>query len=620
MIPEFWEIVEQNIWGEIRKKGIFFENSMKALLGICGFFRKYLKINLGKLIFHSLNKKIFGGDLVYILSGGAKNSESNAKFYFNMGLHYWNTYASTESNVPITSISEYDLSNYKTAGNVNRSPYIKIKIYDPDEKGIGKILVKSELIMKGYFRDPETTKKSFIGEYFDTGDLGYIKNNNLIITGRVKETVILHNGKKVSTVDIDNFYSELLKGKVYASCGIPIEDKSKRFDEVHMFIERGFLSKAEMKKLEEDIYSFANKNKANNYKIKKVHFIEKMPLTLIKKVKLYELRNIAAQEEKAISEVAENSLDEKTNNVEEPENQYSTTDKILLILKKISKRTDIQLNSNLKKDVALDSLDIFNLGAEIKGLFNVDISNEISNKTTVNDLIDMINSPTKLHANPDLDFDIDNYPMKKGKIKLLILRTIMLLMRFIYKFDIKGLENIPLNRNFIIAANHKQTADPVFIMTFLPFKIVKKVNCLVAIEQFRKKFIKNLFLNPIGAIPVIRTGNTSVSIKKCEECLRGNDSVLIIHPEGEQIGGEELAEFKSGVSQISIDTQTEVVPVRIKGTNNIFRGLEKVFPKLIDLKNMKRYRISVSFGKPINPSGKKTDKLTQLIKESIENL
>lgn len=76
-------------------------------------------------------------------------------------------------------------------------PGVKIRIVDeknqlvPEGK-IGSLHIKGEVITPGYFNNPEANKEAFVGDdWFNTGDLGFILNGELSITGRQKEVIII---------------------------------------------------------------------------------------------------------------------------------------------------------------------------------------------------------------------------------------------------------------------------------------------------------------------------------------------------------------------------------------------------------------------------------------------
>ena len=77
-------------------------------------------------------------------------------------------------------------------------------IYKKRNEKIGEILVKSKYVFSGYYKKYET-KKSFKEKYFLTGDLGYMKNNFLYLTGR-KKRMIKIKGISVYPEDIEKLF------------------------------------------------------------------------------------------------------------------------------------------------------------------------------------------------------------------------------------------------------------------------------------------------------------------------------------------------------------------------------------------------------------------------------
>ena len=71
------------------------------------------------------------------------------------------------------------------------------------ERMVGRIHVNGPSVMAGYFNAPEATAQS-IGRdgFLDTGDMGYMLNGEIVITGRVKD-LILHNGRNIWPQDLE---------------------------------------------------------------------------------------------------------------------------------------------------------------------------------------------------------------------------------------------------------------------------------------------------------------------------------------------------------------------------------------------------------------------------------
>ena len=89
-------------------------------------------------------------------------------------------------------------------------PKVKVKIDNPDENGIGEIILQGDNVFKGYLNDPEKTNEVLINGWCHTGDIGYIDENGFIfITGRQKDMIVLDNGKKIFPEEIEHVLMDL---------------------------------------------------------------------------------------------------------------------------------------------------------------------------------------------------------------------------------------------------------------------------------------------------------------------------------------------------------------------------------------------------------------------------
>ena len=86
----------------------------------------------------------------------------------------------------------------------------KAMIQDPNEKGEGEILIAGDTVMLGYFNDPEETAKVMEGEWFHTGDIGYLDADNYVyITGRSKNVIVTQNGKNIYPEEIEGLLANV---------------------------------------------------------------------------------------------------------------------------------------------------------------------------------------------------------------------------------------------------------------------------------------------------------------------------------------------------------------------------------------------------------------------------
>ncbi|MFZ5965181.1 class I adenylate-forming enzyme family protein [Thalassococcus sp. BH17M4-6] len=96
-------------------------------------------------------------------------------------------------------------------------PMVDVKIVKPDASGKGEIAVRAPSMMRGYLDDPETTAKSFSGDYFLTGDLGSFEDGQLYVSGRLKDIVIV-NGENVVPTEVEiavNAFPGVVKSAAY---------------------------------------------------------------------------------------------------------------------------------------------------------------------------------------------------------------------------------------------------------------------------------------------------------------------------------------------------------------------------------------------------------------------
>lgn len=92
---------------------------------------------------------------------------------------------------------------YRTAGK-----FVSITQYKFVDK---ELMVKSPVLMKGYYKDPEETAKVIEDGWIHTGDLGHVDEDGYFyLTGRKKNVIILSNGENVNPEEIENNFGACL--------------------------------------------------------------------------------------------------------------------------------------------------------------------------------------------------------------------------------------------------------------------------------------------------------------------------------------------------------------------------------------------------------------------------
>lgn len=145
----------------------------------------------------------FGGNLKTILCGAAALDPAIFRDFQKLGFHMLCGYGLTETS-PITVMHSDHVIKAGTVGLPICGS--KAKIIDPNDEGVGELAVKGPHVMLGYYKDPEATAEAFDDEgFFRTGDLAKIdpQSGHYVITGRIKNMIVIGNGKKVFPEEIE---------------------------------------------------------------------------------------------------------------------------------------------------------------------------------------------------------------------------------------------------------------------------------------------------------------------------------------------------------------------------------------------------------------------------------
>jgi long-chain acyl-CoA synthetase len=150
-----------------------------------------------------------GGKIQNMISGGGSLAKHLDLFFEIVGINILVGYGLTET-APITNVRRPWQNLRLSSGKP--LPGTEIKIVDVETRepvAIGQkglVLIRGPQVMQGYYRDPEATAKAIDPEgWFNSGDLGMLTpNNDLTITGRAKDTIVLSNGENIEPTPIED--------------------------------------------------------------------------------------------------------------------------------------------------------------------------------------------------------------------------------------------------------------------------------------------------------------------------------------------------------------------------------------------------------------------------------
>ncbi|HOR42788.1 MAG TPA: long-chain fatty acid--CoA ligase [Atribacterota bacterium] len=169
----------------------------KTMLRIGWLYRLF-----DKLVYQKI-REVAGGELRFAISGGGALPENVDKFFDIAGILVCEGYGLTET-APVISARNPEANIISTVGIT--MPEAEIIVADKNNlqkelphSEVGVVLTKGPMVMKGYYKNEETTAQVFQNGWFNTGDLGRkTKNGNYLqLVGRSKDTIVLRGGENV---------------------------------------------------------------------------------------------------------------------------------------------------------------------------------------------------------------------------------------------------------------------------------------------------------------------------------------------------------------------------------------------------------------------------------------
>jgi long-chain acyl-CoA synthetase len=166
------------------------------------------------LVFEKVKKKL-GGRLRVGVSGAAPLGTNVLEFFHSLGMLVVEGYGLTETASSLT-VNDPDDFRFGTVGRAVEGCEISL---DED----GEILVRSDTVFAGYFKDPEASSAAFTDDgWFRTGDVGEIDADGFLkITDRKKDLIITAGGKNIAPQNLEN----ALKTSRYISQALAVGDR-----------------------------------------------------------------------------------------------------------------------------------------------------------------------------------------------------------------------------------------------------------------------------------------------------------------------------------------------------------------------------------------------------------
>jgi len=151
----------------------------------------------GQLVFASIRART-GGRLRFFACGGAPLPREVGEFFYAVGMQILEGYGLSET-APFLTLNSPGTFKFGTVGH----PFAETEI--AIERATGEILARGPQVMRGYLGLPEETARVIDADgWFHTGDIGeFDPDGLLVITDRIKNLIVLGNGKKVAPAPME---------------------------------------------------------------------------------------------------------------------------------------------------------------------------------------------------------------------------------------------------------------------------------------------------------------------------------------------------------------------------------------------------------------------------------
>ncbi len=553
---------------------------------------KIKSFKIRRKVFTKVHEK-FGGELTFIVSGGAKLDPEIGEFYETLGIYVQEGYGLTETS-PVIAVNTRKERKIGTVGK--KLDNIEAKIVDEE------LWVKGPIVMKGYYNKPEKTAEVITEDgWFKTGDLASIDDEGYItIRGRRNSMIVLSNGKNIDPEKLENKVIEKSK-KLIKELGVFGHNDKLVAIIVPDLLEcrkQGITNiKAYIKNIVEDYnLTVHNYEKILDYKL----YEEELPKTRVGKLRRFMLPELYLK------------TNVKKKKVEEPDNEVY---RLLKDYIKKLKGIEAQPEENLELEIGMDSLDIVEFFAYVENSFGIQLDEEkFSEISNLKSLSEYINEKATKIESGEVDWKkiIEAAPPveEKNRWATRVLRPLFDLTIKLY-FRLKRVDRDKLsNKPQIFVSNHQSFIDSLVLGSLLPAGILYNT-IFLAIDWYFKKGILKLLVSHGNVVLIDINKNIKKSVEEIAGNVKAGKNVLIF-PEGARTKDGKVAEFKKVFAIIAKELNVDVQCLGIKGAFEAYsRYMKFPKPKKIEVAVLEKF-------KPEGTYDEIVEKARNIIKNYVE--
>lgn len=575
-VPALWQLLERRIKGQIQEQGSLFEAILDGMLDMNRRLGRSTKLDFGRLMFAPIHAKL-GGNIKFLISGGAALPPDTQKFFSGLGLHLTEGYGLTEA-APVLTVSEGGPG--VKAGTVGKTiPGVEIKIINKDENGVGEVLAKGANVMQGYFNNASATAGAIDESgWLHTGDMGRLDHKHrLFLVGRAKEVVVTSAGENIYLDDVENTIGTIRLIKEYTLVGVADPRGGERLGLLAVIdAESDAAKKMNRDEMMAEGLDAIKKRIGSLPPFQRpavIHIVDAdLPRTRTRKI-----------QRAASADILQKIIDATPTRLEAKQGASGAITKAIATVAGVP-TANINLTTNLQADLGFDSLMAVELSSALANLPRIGSPDpdDIAKCETVQDLValvgqqgvekEQVSETTRRRIPEPLAI-----PMKQA---------LGWAQRSLYgaglNTQVIGRDHIPQNQQLIVVSNHCSHLDMGLVKYALgPYG--HKLVALAAQDYFFEgnPWMVAYFEQLTNLQPIDRRRGYAASLRQAKDIV-DKGHIVLLFPEGTRRQDGVLSEFKPLMGQLSLETLVDVLPMHLGGT---FEAMPKgaVVPQKRDL-------------------------------------
>jgi long-chain acyl-CoA synthetase len=657
-VPRLWYLFHQKVFDAVNAKPAPLGWAFRALLLANGVLRDYARVNAGRVFFGPIHQA-FGGRLRLAVSGGATFDEAVAKDFHRLGFTILQGYGLTETSGAVT-VTRFEDNIIGSVGTPLNG--VEVKIDEPNEAGVGEVLIRGPIVTAGYYRNPEADDEAFTPDrWFRSGDLGHFgRGGHLYIVGRKKDVIVLPSGKNVFPEDVEAHYERSpLVGEI---CVLGRHDAGSRFEGAESlcavvvpnfeFLKAQRISNPgewipwELEDLGRELPEY---QRVHDFVIR----TEPLPRTTTRKIRRHELR----QQMEAANPFGTNGRNGNGFALHPADHDLMNSPAGVVVAAAVSEHVaeaiDIHPRLNLEIDLRLDSLARVECITSVEQALGIRFgTEEATSILTVGDLVELagrkmsgegasspappitaeaaraLPPPAKFYWREVLTDTPANISELRPLLnrKPLITFMVCLLMRLIYfgarvtlGVEVKGGAVLKrLEPPYLLCPNHQSYLDPFLVCSILPPDALSRV-IHVGASRYFTGFVMSRLARLINVVPINPDTHLVGAMRAGAAALRAG-RILNVYPEGRRSFDGQLGVFKKGAAILAAELNVPIVPVALDGT---FR----IWPRRSS--RIGRAKVKLSFGEPIDArevtagdmnDEQRYERITALLRERVGHM